>query len=133
MAKQDDFVRYTIRLPRELYDRVQSYADLNERSVNGEVNVLLDYALWHTDMDRIEAGMEPPREITPSEREMIEINRENRAGLPGILSQATIENPGNELSFLDEIDSLKEKLGEVVDGLQRLSSVRDPRDPDDKT
>lgn len=37
MAKQDDYVRYTIRVPANLYDRVQAAAEGGGRSVNAEV------------------------------------------------------------------------------------------------
>lgn len=37
MAKQDDYIRYTIRVPADLYQRVQDAADREVRSVNAEI------------------------------------------------------------------------------------------------
>lgn len=37
MAKQDGYVRYTIRVPAELYDQVQSAAEQANRSINAEI------------------------------------------------------------------------------------------------
>ncbi|QCM09096.1 Arc family DNA-binding protein [Agrobacterium tumefaciens] len=37
MAKQTDFVRYTIRVPREIYAAIERHAEENQRSVNAEV------------------------------------------------------------------------------------------------
>lgn len=42
MAKQDDYVRYTIRVPRPLYARVEKAAAQSERSVNGEIVAALE-------------------------------------------------------------------------------------------
>ncbi len=49
MAKQDDYVRYTIRVPGKLYSRLQEVADEHKRSVNAEIidrlsSLLLDEA-----------------------------------------------------------------------------------------
>jgi hypothetical protein len=40
MARQDDYVRYTIRVPAELYERVKEAA--GDRSVNAEIIERLD-------------------------------------------------------------------------------------------
>lgn len=45
MAKQDEFVRYTVRLPRELYERIQAAA--GNASVNAEVIKRLEAAFAH--------------------------------------------------------------------------------------
>ncbi|OLP44613.1 helix-turn-helix transcriptional regulator [Rhizobium oryziradicis] len=45
MAKQDDYVRYTVRLPRELYSMVEALANESSRSVNAEITELLEKAL----------------------------------------------------------------------------------------
>ncbi|MEW9522365.1 Arc family DNA-binding protein [Agrobacterium radiobacter] len=37
MAKQTDFIRYTIRVPREIYAAIERRAEENQRSVNAEV------------------------------------------------------------------------------------------------
>lgn len=37
MAKQTDFIRYTIRVPREIYAAIERHAEENQRSVNAEV------------------------------------------------------------------------------------------------
>lgn len=37
MAKQDDYVRYTIRVPAALYARIQFVADNSGRSINAEI------------------------------------------------------------------------------------------------
>lgn len=37
MAKQDDYTRYTIRVPGDLYERVQNAAEREGRSVNAEI------------------------------------------------------------------------------------------------
>jgi hypothetical protein len=44
MAKQDDFTRYTIRVPSDLYERVSAAADASGRSVNGEIIATLEEA-----------------------------------------------------------------------------------------
>ncbi|TPW26041.1 Arc family DNA-binding protein [Pararhizobium mangrovi] len=42
MAKQDDYVRYTIRVPADLYERVSKAAEGSSRSVNAEINERLE-------------------------------------------------------------------------------------------
>lgn len=42
MAKQDDYTRYTIRVPADLYQRVQDAADREGRSVNAEIVATLE-------------------------------------------------------------------------------------------
>lgn len=42
MAKQDSFTRYTIRVPGDLYERVQAAADASGRSVNAEITSALE-------------------------------------------------------------------------------------------
>lgn len=37
MAKQDDYVRYTIRVPREIYADIEDHANAASRSVNAEI------------------------------------------------------------------------------------------------
>lgn len=37
MAKQDDYVRYTIRVPREIYADIEQRANTEQRSVNAEI------------------------------------------------------------------------------------------------
>ena len=37
MAKQDDYVRYTIRVPREIYADIEEHANAASRSVNAEI------------------------------------------------------------------------------------------------
>lgn len=43
MAKQDDYIRYTIRVPARLYGRLQNAA--GEKSINAEVNERLEQSL----------------------------------------------------------------------------------------
>ena len=45
MAKQDNFVRYTIRVPAEIYDHVLAAAESNGRSVNAEIVQRLEASL----------------------------------------------------------------------------------------
>ncbi|WP_037470587.1 Arc family DNA-binding protein [Sinorhizobium fredii] len=45
MAKQDNFVRYTIRVPAEIYDRVLAAAESSGRSVNAEIVQRLEASL----------------------------------------------------------------------------------------
>lgn len=123
MAKQDDYARYTVRLPAELYKRVQAHAEANERSANAEIISLLDVALWEADWARIEAGMEPLRETTPEERDMIERNRAALKRRATAVSETESSAVADELALLDDIDSLQSKFKEVVDGLQRLSTI----------
>jgi translation elongation factor EF-G len=37
MAKQDDYVRYTIRVPRHVYSAIEAAADVANRSANAEI------------------------------------------------------------------------------------------------
>ncbi|NLS20090.1 Arc family DNA-binding protein [Rhizobium sp. P40RR-XXII] len=37
MAKQDDHVRYTIRVPRHVYSAIEAAADVANRSANAEI------------------------------------------------------------------------------------------------
>lgn len=37
MAKQDEYVRYTIRVPADIYEHVSNRAEENGRSVNAEI------------------------------------------------------------------------------------------------
>jgi hypothetical protein len=75
MAKQDDYARYTVRLPSELYQRVQSHAEANERSVNAEIISLLELGVWEADQSRMERGLEPLREMTDGDREFLAYSR----------------------------------------------------------
>lgn len=43
MAKQDDYVRYTVRLPADLYQRIQNAA--GDKSVNAEIIHRLELSL----------------------------------------------------------------------------------------
>ncbi|ACM35621.1 MULTISPECIES: Arc family DNA-binding protein [Rhizobium/Agrobacterium group] len=47
MAKQDDYVRYTIRIPRWIYTLVENSAGEHTRSINAEIIENLTYA--HSD------------------------------------------------------------------------------------
>jgi len=45
MAKQDDYMRYTIRVPQELYDHMQTAANNSGRSINAEIIARLEDSL----------------------------------------------------------------------------------------
>lgn len=49
MAKQDDYVRYTVRLPAELYERIKRAA--GDKSVNAEIIATLEEAYPPMTMD----------------------------------------------------------------------------------
>jgi hypothetical protein len=75
MAKQDEYTRYTIRVPSELYERLQRHASENGRSINAEVISLLEVALWEADNSRMEAGLPPLRPMTDRDRDFMEYAR----------------------------------------------------------
>ncbi|KAA0686004.1 hypothetical protein DTW90_34525 [Neorhizobium sp. P12A] len=139
MAKQDDYTRYTIRIPSELYIRIAAHADFNERSVNGEITSLLELAIWDADMSRIQSGLLPLREATPDELRMVEEARlamKKRALMPGHtehVPSGDVPFFHDDLSIADEIASLERKLKDVVAGLQRMRSVTDPSHADAKS
>lgn len=45
MAKQDDFARYTIRIPASLYAKIEAAAEAAERSINAEIMQRLELAM----------------------------------------------------------------------------------------
>jgi len=47
MAKQDDYARYTIRIPQEVYSALEQAATAANRSVNAEIVERLTYAVEH--------------------------------------------------------------------------------------
>ncbi|MDW9444812.1 Arc family DNA-binding protein [Sinorhizobium meliloti] len=127
-----DSDKFMLRLPDGMRDRIKRHAEANKRSMNAEIISLLDVALWEADWTRIEAGMEPLRETTPEERDMIERNRAALNRRVATVSETERSAIADELSLLDEIDSLQSKFKEVVDGLQRLSSIPVVPDQEDK-
>ncbi|TDX77743.1 Arc-like DNA binding dprotein [Neorhizobium sp. R1-B] len=47
MAKQDDYARYTIRIPKDVYSALEEAASAANRSVNAEIVERLSYAVEH--------------------------------------------------------------------------------------
>ncbi|MDP9571485.1 UNVERIFIED_ORG: hypothetical protein J2W66_001970 [Agrobacterium larrymoorei] len=47
MAKQDDYARYTIRVPKEVYSAVEMAAEQNGRSLNAEIVDRLAFSVAH--------------------------------------------------------------------------------------
>ncbi|HEV2518015.1 MAG TPA: hypothetical protein VGV07_22380 [Devosia sp.] len=78
MAKQDEYTRYTIRVPSKLYERLQSAA--GDASVNAEIirrlelSFQLDRELPIASMalDEMEAGIAQQREMFDLTKELVE-------------------------------------------------------------
>lgn len=47
MAKQDDYVRYTIRVPKEVFDPLEKAAEAANRSANAEIIARLEFSVEH--------------------------------------------------------------------------------------
>lgn len=137
MAKQDSYIRYTIRVPAKLYERVQQYADENGRSINAEIMEILEYGLWHTDTDRMEAGRDLPRPMTDDERELVARSKELLERLetkssgegerdfdlsPGAADLLRLVD-SQYGSILTEIQELRTKLDTRVAELEKKQSV----------
>ncbi|SIR06488.1 Arc-like DNA binding domain-containing protein [Rhizobium sp. RU35A] len=45
MAKQDDYSRYTIRVPRDVYAAIENSAEAANRSVNAEITARLEFSI----------------------------------------------------------------------------------------
>lgn len=48
MAKQDDYVRYTIRVPREVFEPIEAAAHASGRSANSEIVERLKFSIRHS-------------------------------------------------------------------------------------
>jgi hypothetical protein len=78
MAKQDDYARYTIRVPADLYQRLQEAA--GEASINAEIirrlelSFQLDQQLPLADkaLDSLETGLAEQRELHKMARALID-------------------------------------------------------------
>ncbi|AZV00280.1 Arc family DNA-binding protein [Paracoccus kondratievae] len=49
MAKQDDWIRITLRLPRELHEKLTGALDDTNRSMNAEIVSRLEQSFWTAD------------------------------------------------------------------------------------
>lgn len=57
MAKQDDYIRYTIRVPQETYNLVTSAAEESGRSINGEIVARLTESFERRTLDLSDEGI----------------------------------------------------------------------------
>lgn len=79
MAKQDDYARYTVRLPADLYARIQALATLHERSVNSEIISMLQLALEIAEYDGSGPAYEPLADDDPDRLALIVEDEKHRA------------------------------------------------------
>lgn len=63
--------QFMVRLPDGLREQIRRHAEHNGRSMNSEVVSLIEYGLWEADMARMQAGLEPFREATDEDWEII--------------------------------------------------------------
>lgn len=105
MAKQDDFVRYTIRVPEELYKRVAESAEGGGRSVNAEI------------IARLEASFDE-QVITPDIEELIRETVLTAIEMPEI-RQALIAVDDLQKARADVRRAAEERTGKSWEQLER--------------
>lgn len=97
--------QFPLRLPEGLRDRIKRHAEENGRSMNSEIISLLETALWEADMSRMQAGLEPLREIKDRDWEIINSARSQAARLDEEYRTAPVDT---DVPFFDEEDRPKE-------------------------
>lgn len=71
--------QFVVRLPDGMRERIRLHADANGRSMNSELVSLIEMALWEADMSRMQSGMEPLRDTTDRDWEIINLARHSEA------------------------------------------------------
>jgi hypothetical protein len=62
---REDLTAFTIRIPKELSEQIEARARINRRNRNGEINVLLEYAIdTQTARDQVELNKQRDRKAT---------------------------------------------------------------------
>lgn len=67
---------FGLRMQPDLKARVARHAQQNNRSMNSEIINLIEFAIWQADMGRMHSGLEPLREVTDEDWEIINFARE---------------------------------------------------------
>ena len=96
MAKQDSYTRYTIRVPSELYARIQSMADSAGRSMNAEI------------VNRLERSIAEPPRIPIGDRALVQVSEKRSYGNIQDLATAAFKKALEELSFEGIIGGMDE-------------------------
>jgi hypothetical protein len=62
---REDLTAFTIQIPTELSEQIEARARINRRNRNGEINVLLEYAIdTQTARDQVELNKQRDRKAT---------------------------------------------------------------------
>nr|WP_051000063.1 Arc family DNA-binding protein [Sinorhizobium fredii] len=106
--------QFPLRLPDGMRDRIKRHAEANGRSMNSEIVSLIEIALWEADMGRMQAGLEPLRETTERDWEIIKWAREVEAR-----RKEAAKDPLNldDIPFFDEPEA---KLPQLKNNLASL-------------
>lgn len=96
MAKQDDYIRYTIRVPANIYQRVREAADEHERSINAEIISLIGSGL--DELDQYKAMKEWHAEPIDPDWE-------------------------DEITYSPTLDSLDNKINSLADILRNIQNT----------
>jgi len=64
--------QFPLRLPEGLREWIKRHADFNSRSMNSEIVELIVRSLNSAELERIKGGLEPLREMTATERELLD-------------------------------------------------------------
>jgi hypothetical protein len=112
MAKQDDYVRYTIRVPSDLYERLKNEA--GEKSVNAEIVERLDksFGVWALEYELAEL-----RRLTMDNEGHVQLSVSPY--LQSLVKKAAKKFELNSTEMLSSIETLIETLPYEVDRLEK--------------
>ncbi|MAN78381.1 MAG: hypothetical protein CML24_14640 [Rhizobiales bacterium] len=141
MAKQDDYARYTIRVPQDLYARLQRAA--GEKSINAEITERLEQSFYWPQsqleqsiklrIDQARPNQRASRDIRLLQR-LAELYPEKEINLEELIDRLEvslrgIEDPEIRESVLAEI----EKIRPTVRRVQRANDLGIDFEPNEKT
>lgn len=101
-------------MPEGLRDRIRAHAAENKRSMNSEIISLLEMGLWEADMSRMQSGMEPLREVTDRDRQLIELAKKDLER-----REARKDQPPKD-DLKDTLNLILDKLDEIKTGKPRF-------------
>lgn len=123
--------KIVVRLPDGMRDRLKAHAAANNRSVNAEVVSLLEAALWEADYARMEAGLDPLRPVTDSDREIMSLARRRKftsSGETTVFEPIGNVHPDNERTDPSKQSSeIKGILAEFLNRLDRMEKKLDEK------
>ncbi|MGO6724934.1 Arc family DNA-binding protein [Rhizobium ruizarguesonis] len=116
--------QFVLRMPDGMRERIRRHAEISGRSMNSEAVALLEYGLWEADMARMQAGLEPLREMTDRDREYLQQMRESLSRVEAAKAHSPSEL---DIPFFDErtTDGEKSDQQPVVADLPLTSELFD--------